>query len=249
MIPLKTPEEIKIMAEGGRILAKIMKELAEMAKPGIATQDLNRAAQALILSAGGRCSFLGYGGYPACLCASLNEEIVHAVPSGRILKDGDILSLDLGIFYQGFHSDMALTLPIGEISKEAEKLIKVTKESLAKGIKEVKPGKNFKDVSLAIQKHIEKQGMNAVRDLCGHGIGRQLHEDPQILNYVETGEPDSAIQEGMVFCLEPMVSLGSGEIKKSADGYGFEPADGSLTAHFEYMIAVTKRGAKILTVI
>jgi methionyl aminopeptidase len=249
MVLLKTPEEIKIMAEGGKILAKVIKELAKQVKPGVSTIALNRAAEALILKYGCQCSFLGHEGYPACLCASVNEEIVHAIPSERTLKEGDIISLDLGLIYKGFHSDMAVTVAVGKISPQCKKLIKATEESLKKGIKAIKPGKDFKDISSAIQKHIEGRGFGVVKNLCGHGIGRELHEDPQILNYVEKGEPALTIEEGMVLCLEPMAALGSGRIKRGKGGYAYETADGSWAAHFEHTIAVTKRGAKILTVI
>lgn len=248
MITIKTPEEIEIMRDGGKILAEIMEKLKAMVRPGITTQELNKVAEALILKSGAKCSFLGYQGYPACLCASINEQIVHVVPSERILKEGDIISLDLGLLYQGFHSDMAITVPVGNVSPKINQLIQATKESLNQGIKAVMPGKTFIDVSKAIQKYIESRGFSAVRDLCGHGIGRELHEDPEILNYLDKRSEKTAIKEGMVFCLEPMVAIGAGQIKKSQDGYGYETADGSLSCHFEHMMAVTKNGANILTV-
>lgn len=244
------------MSEGGKILAKIIKELVKKVKPGITTKELDRLAEGLIFSVKGgsasggkstiRCSFKGYQNYPACLCTSINEEIVHAVPSGRKLKGGDILSLDLGIFYKGYHTDMATTLPVGKISFATKKLVEVTKSALKIGIEEVKIGNTFGDISNAIQKYVESHGFNVVRELCGHGIGKELHEDPEILNYGDfhTGEK---IKEGMVFCLEPMVTVGDFKIKKSKDGYGYEIADGSLSAHFEHTIAVTKTGCHILT--
>jgi len=257
MITVKTEEEIEIMREGGKKLAKVMKALTKMVKPGITTQELNRAAEALVsLSSEALakedkivCSFLGYDGYPACLCTSVNEEIVHAVPSARVLEEGDVLSLDLGIFYKGYHTDMAVTVPVGKVSPEVKKLVQVTKKALEIGIKSVKPGNTFNDISWAIQQYIEEQGFNAVRDLCGHGIGKKLHEDPEILNYIDKRAENAVIQEGMAFCLEPMVAVGSGEIKKSKDGHAYETADSSLSAHFEHTMAVTKNGAKILTVI
>ena len=249
MITIKTKEEIEIMREGGRILAQITKELERMVKPGIATQTLNRAAEALVLKSGGKCSFLDYQGFPACLCTSVNEEIVHAVPSGRVLKEGDIISLDLGILYKGFHTDMAVTVPVGKISPEINRLIRVTKKALKRGIKKVGPGNTFGDLSNTIQRYIEDQGFSAVKDLCGHGIGRTLHEDPEILNY-GTRHSGPEIKPGMVFCLEPMVAAGSlGEIKKSKDGFGCETRDGSWSGHFEHTMVATKNGAKILTVI
>ena len=248
MITIKTKEEIAIMREGGRILAKITKDLEKMVKPGISTQELNRAAQALVLKSGGKCSFLGYQGFPACLCTSVNEEIVHAIPSGRALKEGDIVSLDLGILYKGLHTDMAVTVPCGKVSPEINRLIRVTKKALKRGIKKVGPGNTFGDLSNTIQRYIEDQGFSAVKDLCGHGIGRNLHEDPEILNY-GTRHSGAEIKPGMVFCLEPMVAVGKGEIKKSKDGYAYETADGSLSCHFEHTMVATKNGAKVLTVI
>ena len=246
MIGIKTPEEIKIMAEGGKILARIMKELEKQVRPGITTRELDKAAEGLVLSWGAQCSFKGYHGYPACSCTSVNEEIVHAVPSGRILKDGDILSLDLGVFYNGYHSDMAITLPVGKISPEVQKLIKATKESLEIGIREAKIGSTFGDIGSAIQKYVESSGFNVVRDLCGHGIGKDLHEDPEILNYGKPGVGPK-IKEGMVFCLEPMVTAGDWHIKRSKDGQGFITDDGSLSAHFEHTIIVAKAGSQVLT--
>lgn len=256
MITIKSEEEIKIMAEGGRILAEIMKDLEKMVKPGITTNEINRAAEALIFKFKGKCSFKGYKDYdnssvkpfPACLCASVNEEIVHVIPSDRVLKEGDIFSLDLGIKYQGFHSDMAVTVPVGNISSEASKLIFTTKESLKKGIEKAISGNTFGDIGNAIQKYVEAQGFNVVRELCGHGIGRDLHEEPQILNYGKKGS-GFKIKEGMVFCLEPMVTIGDWRIKSAKDGFGLQTQDSSLSAHFEHTIAVTKNGVKILTLI
>jgi len=248
MITIKTPEEIKIMAEGGKILAKIIKELEKRVKPGVETQELDRLAESLIFKSGGECSFKNYQSFPACLCTSINEEIVHAVPSARRLKEGDILSLDWGIFYKGFHADMAVTLPVGKISPEVQRLIRVTKKALKRGINKVKPGNTFGDISNTIQRYVESQGFKVVRELCGHGIGRELHQEPQILNYGKR-RTGSKIKEGMVFCLEPMVTVGDWRIKKGKDGQVFETADGSLSAHFEHMMAVTKDGAKVLTVV
>ena len=246
MITIKTPEEIKIMAEGGKILAGIMKELEKNVKPGITTEDLNRLAENLILKSGGKCSFKGYEDYPACLCTSINEEIVHSVPSARQLKDGDIISLDLGIFYQGFHTDMAITVPVGKILPETQRLIRVTKKALKRGIKKTRPGNTIGDIGNTIQRYVEGQGFNVVRELCGHGIGKEIHEDPKILNY---GKRHSGleIKEGMVLCLEPMVTVGDWKLKKSADGFGYQTQDGLLCCHFEHTVAVTKNGCQVLT--
>ena len=246
MITIKTKEEITIMAEGGKILAKIMAEIGKKVQSGITTKELDRLAESLILKSGGKCSFKGYEGYPSSLCTSVNEEIVHALPSDRALKEGEIISLDLGIFYKGFHTDMAVTVPVGRINPETQRLIRVTKKSLKRGIKKVHPGNTFGDIGNTIQRHIESQGFNVVRDLCGHGIGREIHEEPQILNYGKR-HTGPEIKEGMVFCIEPMVTMGDWHIKKSKDGHGFKTEDGSLSAHFEHMMAVTQNGCQILT--
>jgi methionyl aminopeptidase len=248
MISIKAPEEIKIMAEGGKILAGIMRELEKRVKPGITTKELDRVAETLILKSGGKPSFKGYQGFPATLCTSLNEEIVHVVPSNRKLKEGDILSLDIGMEYKEYHSDMAVTLPVGEISPEAQRLIRITKKALKRGIKKARVGNTFGDISNTIQRYVESQGFNVVRELCGHGIGKEIHEEPQILNYGER-RTGPEIKEGMVFCLEPMVTVGDWKLKKSKDGFGYETKDGSLSCHFEHAIAVTKDGIKILTAV
>lgn len=245
-IEIKTKEEIEIMREGAEILAKIMKELEKSVRPGISTKELDRVAETLILNSGSKCSFKGHENYPSCLCSSVNEEIVHAVPSERILKEGDIISFDLGIQWKGFHTDMAITVPAGKINKKIKKLIEITRNSLETGIKEVKPGNHIGDIGFAIQKYVEGQGFNVVRDLCGHGIGREIHEDPQILNYGKRGTGPKLV-EGMVLCLEPMVTVGDWRIKKSKDGFGYETQDGSLSCHFEQTIALTKDGCQILT--
>ncbi len=245
VINIKTPEEIKIMAEGGKILSGIMKELASKVRPGLTTKDLENFAEELIAVSGAKCNFKGYQGFPSCVCVSINEEIVHCVPSNKILKEGNIVSLDLGILWKGFHTDMAITLPVGKISAEAQRLLRITKKALKRGIKKAKAGNTFGDIGNTIQRYVEGQGFNVVRDLCGHGIGRELHEDPKVLNYGKrhTGEK---IREGMVFCIEPMVTAGDWKLKKT-DNHCFATADGLLSAHFENMVAVTKEGPKLLT--
>jgi len=248
MITIKTSEEIQIMTEGGKILAKIMEELEKQVKAGITTKELDRAAEALILKYGAKPSFKNYKGFPACLCTSINEKLVHVVPSDSALKQGDIISLDLGLLYKGFHADMAITVGVGKISKKAKKLIKTTKESLDFIIKKIKPGMKTSQVGSLIENFIKKRGFGVIRELCGHGIGRNLHEEPQLPNYKDVRE-EAVLKEGMTICLEPMVTLGDWRIKKAKDGYGFETKDGSLSAHFEHTIAITKKGAKILTVL
>jgi len=248
MIKLKTQKEIEVMAEGGKILVGIMKGLGEIVKVGIKTSELNRVAETLILKSGGKPSFKGYRGYPAVICTSVNEEVVHAVPSERRLEEGDIVSLDIGMEYKGFHTDMARTFAVGKISSKAKKLIEVTKEALKIGIEEVGVGNTLGDIGFAIQKYVESQGFGVVRELCGHGIGKEIHEDPQILNYGEKGT-GYKIKEGMVLCLEPMVTAGDWRLEKAKDGHGFKTKDNSLSCHFEDTVAVLRDGVKILTVI
>lgn len=247
-IKIKTREEIKIMAEGGRLLAKIMQELEKEVKPGTATKELDRVAETLVLKSGGKPSFKGYEGFPNSLCISVNEEIVHGLPSQRILKEGDIVSLDLGFYWKGFHSDMAVTLGVGKISPQAQRLIRVAKKSLKRGIKKIKPGKTVGDIGNTVQRYVEGQGFGLVRELCGHGIGKKIHELPQVLNYGKR-RTGPKIKEGMVLCLEPMLTMGDWKIEKTNDNYGYKTKDGSLSAHFEHTVAVIKDGAKILTMV
>jgi len=246
MITIKTAEEIEIMAEAGKILATVLKEVEKMVKPGITTIELDRAAEALIVSYGAKPAFKGYDNFPYSLCASINEDIVHGFPSERILKEGDVVGLDLGVLYKGYNSDMAITVAIGNVSFEAKRLIMVTKKALKRGIKKVRPGNTVGDIGNTIQRYIEDQGLGVIRDLCGHGIGKKVHEDPRIPNFGERHKGE-VLKEGMVICLEPMVSMGDWHLKGSKDGYGYATKDGSLSAHFEHTIAVTKNGARILT--
>ncbi len=246
MINIKTSEEIKIMVEGGKILANVLSQIEKMVKPGITTIELDRAAEALILKHGARPAFKGYDGFPYSLCASINEEIVHGFPSERILKEGDIVGLDLGVLYKNYNTDMAVTVPVGNISFEAKRLIMVTKKALKRGIKKVRPGNTIGDIGNTIQRYIEDQGLGVVRDLCGHGIGKEVHEDPRIPNFGARHKGE-VLKEGMVICLEPMVTIGDWHLKKAQDGYGYATRDGSLTAHFEHTMAVTKDGVRVLT--
>jgi methionyl aminopeptidase len=246
MITIKTEEEIAIISEGGKLLSGIMRELEKQVRAGITTKDLDRAAEALILKLGGKPSFKGYNKFPAALCVSINEEVVHGVPSERVILEGDIVSLDLGMKYKGYHSDMAITVPAGDISPEARRLIRVTKKAVKRGVNKIRPGNTFGDVGNTVQRFVESQGFGVVRDLCGHGIGREIHEDPQVLNYGKRGSGPE-IKEGMVFCLEPMVTMGDWSVKRTADRFGFQTRDGSLSAHFEHTIAVTRKGCRILT--
>ncbi|NQV00516.1 MAG: type I methionyl aminopeptidase [Parcubacteria group bacterium] len=244
--PIKTPEQIEIMAQAGQILSRIMRELKSGIKPGITTQSLNKLAEELIFDSGAKPAFKGYKGFPAALCTSINEQVVHAAPCERKLIEGDILSLDLGIIYNGFCSDMAVTVPIGAISPEAGRLIRVTKKALKRAINRVKPGKTIGDVGHAIQTYVESQGFQIVKELCGHGIGQQLHESPEILNFGQRHK-GLKLEAGMVLAIEPMAVMGQPGIKKGPDGSCFQTADNSLSAHFEHTIAVTNKGPRVLT--
>ena len=244
--PIKTPEQIEIMAQAGQILSQIMRELKSGIKPGITTQSLNKLAEELIFDSGSKPAFKGYKGFPAALCTSINEQVVHAAPCERKLIEGDILSLDLGIIYNGFCSDMAVTVPIGAISPEAGRLIRVTKKALKRAINRVKPGKTIGDVGHAIQTYVESQGFQIVKELCGHGIGQQLHESPEILNFGQRHK-GLKLEAGMVLAIEPMAVMGQPGIKKGPDGSCFQTADNSLSAHFEHTIAVTNKGPRVLT--
>jgi len=246
MIPLKTAAELKLMAEGGKRLARIMKELEKHIRPGISSQELDGLAESLILEVGGKPSFKGYEGFPNCLCVSLNSTIVHGRPSAQKLKEGDLVSLDIGMSYRGFHTDMARTWSVGAPGPLARKLIEVTQSALAIAAREVRPGKRLGDVEWATQNYVEKNGFNVVRELCGHGIGKELHEDPEIMNFGKKGTGPQ-LKKGMVFCLEPMVTAGNWKLRLSSDGFGYETADGSLGCHFEDTFAVTSTGFEILT--
>ena len=246
MISIKTKEEIEIMRQGGKILATVLAQVASMVKPGITTLELDRAAEALILAAGAKPAFKGYDGFPYSLCASVNEVVVHGFPSNYRLQEGDLVGLDLGVLYKGFNTDMAVTVPVGEVSFEAKRLLAVTKKSLKLGIKKARHGVTTGDVGNTIQRYLEDQGFGVVRDLCGHGIGREVHEDPQVPNYGQRHK-GTELKEGMVICIEPMATMGDWKIKKAKDGYGFATRDNSLTAHFEHTLAITRDGAIVLT--
>ena len=246
MIPIKTPEEIAIMVQGGRMLAKIIRELKAKVEPGLTTKELDKLAQELILNYGVKSAFKGYQGFPASLCTSINEQIVHGLPSARKLAEGDILSLDLGIIYQSLYIDMAVTLPIGSVSPEVRRLIRTAKKALRRAIARTKPGKTIGDISFAIQKRVEAADFQVVRELCGHGVGRQLHEEPEIPNFGQRHK-GPALKPGMVLALEPMVVIGKPGIKKAPDGFAYQTADNSLSAHFEHTVAVTEKGPRVLT--
>jgi len=247
MTPIKTLQEIAIMREGGRILARIMDELIVQVRPGVSTAQLDKIAEGKILKAGAKPAFKDYQGFPATLCASVNEEVVHAIPSPeKILKEGDIITLDLGLIYKGYYADMARTVPVGEIKKETARLVRVTREALELGIKKARPGATVGDVGNTIQRFVEEHGYGIVRELCGHGIGKELHEEPQVLNY-GSRHTGVELKEGMVICIEPMVTMGDWNVKRAKDGQTYLTRDGSLSAHFEDTIAITANGSEVLT--
>ncbi len=246
MITIKTQEEIKMMRRAGKLLAQIIKEVKGLIKPGVTTNYLDETAEDLIFKYGAKPNFKGYEGFPSTLCTCINEEAVHCIPSKRKLREGDIITLDGGLILDGFNSDMAVTVPVGIIPLETQRLVRVTREALWEGIKKAKLGNTFGDIGNAIQRYVESQGFNIVKELGGHGIGKELHEDPQILNYGESGKGEK-IKEGMTFCLEPIVSAGDWRIKTAKDGYGYQTRDGSLSSHSEHMVAVTREGYEVLT--
>lgn len=253
MIAIKTPEEIKILREGGKILASVLLMVAERAKPGMATSELDEYAEFLIKKAGGEPSFKNYKTrndkypFPASLCLSVNDEVVHGIPSSeRILKEGNIVGLDLGLKWQGLYSDATITIGIGEIKAEAEKLLDVTKTALEEGIKAVKENGAIGDIGFAIQSYVEKNGFNVVKKLVGHGVGYDVHEEPDIPNWGKKGT-GPILKSGMILALEPMVVMGSSDVILDKNGWAWKTKDGSLAAHFEHTLAVTQKGCEVLT--
>ncbi|MFA7662481.1 MAG: type I methionyl aminopeptidase [Patescibacteria group bacterium] len=249
MIDIKTTEEIEILAEGGKILGEILGQLCEMCQPGVSTFELEQEAEKLIAQAGGISSFKNYNGYPFILCTSLNEEVVHAFPSKKtILKNGDILGIDIGMKYKGFYTDMAYTVSVGKLNSDTKKLVEVTKQALQIGIDQIKPGNHIGDIGSAIQKFVNehKLGYGIVREFAGHGVGRKVHEDPMIPNYGKAGE-GAKLKPGMVLAIEPMVTMGDWRVMVMDNGWTVVTADNSLAAHFEKTVVVTEDGCRELT--
>lgn len=246
MIPIKSEEDLRMMRIAGKILAKIMQRLQKSIHVGISTKEIDRIAQDLVRNEGALPAFKGYRGFPANICTSINEEIVHGIPDERKLKEGDIISLDLGICYKGYFSDIAITLAIGRIKPKIKKLIQVTKLALSQGIKQARENNHLFDISYAIQSFVEKNGFSVVRDFVGHGIGRSLHEEPEIPNF---GRPHQGqiLKSGMVFAIEPMVNMGCWESKILDNGWTAVTKDGLASAHFEHTVAIIKNTAQILT--
>lgn len=252
MISLKTDKEIKIMRQGGKILASTLDTLKKEASPGVSLEHLNNLADKLIRKAGAVPSFKDYKSagadkpYPASACLSLNDEVVHGLAKERKISEGDILTIDLGVFYKGFHTDSAVTVGIGKISDKIKKLISTTEESLAIAIGEVAPGVSLGTIGFVISDHVHKNGFTIVDGLVGHGVGQDLQEDPIVANFGQKGRGE-VLKEGMVIAIEPMVSAGTADIILDEDGFTYKTADGSLAAHFEHTVAVTKDGYEILT--
>jgi methionyl aminopeptidase len=242
----KTPEQIEQMAAAGAIQARCLKMLAAKCRPGVTTAELDSAAERFIASQDAEPSFLGYRGFPGSICASPNSMVVHGIPDHYELARGDILSIDVGVTREGWVADAAITVPVGAVSEEATHLLAATKQSLEDGAAEARPGNHLGDISHAIQARVESEGLSIIRSLVGHGVGRDMHEDPQIPNFGEPGK-GPRLEPGMVLAIEPMVNAGGPEVRVGADGWAVYSADGSLTAHFEYTVAVTESGPRVLT--
>jgi len=251
MITLKTPQEIEIMRAANLIVAEVLSELRRRVQPGVTTAELDRIAEDMTRQRGATPAFKGYAPagrvFPRSVCTSINDEVVHGIPSERrVLRDGDLIGLDFGVCYEGFYGDAAVTVPVGQADPEAERLMHVTEEALWAGIENVRPGKRLGDVSAAIQERVERDGFSVVREFVGHGIGRRLHEEPQVPNF---GKPDRGVRlrEGMVLAIEPMVNAGAPDVRVKEDGWTAVTIDGRRSAHFEHSVAVTERGPYVLS--
>ncbi len=245
---IKSARELEIMKAAGEIVALTFEKLKEVIKPGITTKELDRIAEKFIRNNKGIPAFLGYNGYPASICASINEEVVHGIPDNRVLNDGDIVGIDIGVVYEGYCGDAARTFEIGNVPAKARRLIEITKESFFKGISMAVEGKRVQDISNAIQTFVESNGYSVVRDLVGHGIGKNMHEDPQVPNYGRAGK-GPRLKAGLTLAVEPMVNEGGFHVKTLSDGWTVVTLDGSLSAHYENTIAITTGEPKILTMV
>jgi methionyl aminopeptidase len=247
MIILKSLQEIEKIRQAGKVVADVLAGIRDMVRPGISTLALDDYAERSIRSTGARPAFKGYRGYPRTLCTSINDQVIHGIPAqSTILREGDILSVDVGAIVDGFYGDAAITVPVGRVSPLAERLMRVTEEALARGIAQALPGNRLFDISSAIQRYVEENGYSVVREFVGHGIGRSLHEDPQVPNFGEQGR-GPRIQAGMVLAIEPMVNMGGSATVVKEDNWTAVTADGTLSAHFEHTIAVLEDGPRILT--
>jgi methionyl aminopeptidase len=251
LILLKSPQELAIMRDANRIVAEILEELCGLVRPGITTDELDQLAEELTYKKGAEPAFKGYSprgvAYPKCLCVSINEEIVHGIPSRRKLKTGDIVGLDFGVVYKGFFGDSARTVAVGEVSEKAQRLMRVTREALYAGIEQARVGNRISDIGSAVEQAAGKAGFTVVHDFAGHGIGRSLHEDPPVPNYFRRGMTNPRLQPGMVLAIEPMVNEGTPELRILDDGWTAVTADGKLSAHFEHSVAICENGPEILS--
>lgn len=245
-IELKSGSELARMRVGGAILRRVVEHVAGLVCPGVTTAELDQVAHRMIIEAGGKPACLGYHGYPATLCTSVNSEIVHAIPTNRVLQEGDIVAIDCAMVYDGLVTDTAVTVPVGRVSEEALRLLRVTRESLLLAIEQARPDRRIGDISAAVQRHVEAHGFSVVREYAGHGVGRSLHEPPQVPNY---GEPNTGmrLKPGLVMAIEPMVNVGTWRTRLLGDGWTVVTTDGSLSAHFEHTVAVTDDGPLVLT--
>lgn len=245
-IRIKTPGELETLRDAGKILARIVAQIKSSLKIGMTTRDIDQIAEKLISEEGVLPAFKGYHGFPACACISVNEQVVHGIPGERVIKAGDIVSIDMGIVHQGYFSDMAVSVGLGELDVRRQKLLDVTRQALYKGIAQARSGSRLGDLSHAIQAYVESKGFSVVRDFVGHGIGRELHEDPEIPNYGHPGT-GPVLRPGMVLAIEPMVNMGGYQTKMLEDGWTVITADRKPSAHFEHTIAVTEDGPVVLT--
>lgn len=241
----KTPGEVELMDEANRIVHEVLDLMARTVAPGVTTKALDAMAEEHIRGSGGVPAFLNYRGFPATLCTSVNDVIVHGIPNETPLAGGDIVGIDCGVLYKGYFGDAARTFAVGEVSDEAERLMRTTRESLEKAVDTIEPGRSLSDIGHAIEAHVARQGFAVVRDFVGHGIGTKLHEDPQVPNFGAPGK-GPRLKEGLVLAIEPMVNVGTAQVRLDADGWTARTKDGSLSAHFEFSIAVTDTGARVL---
>jgi methionyl aminopeptidase len=246
MIICKSPAEIEKLRRAGQLVRELLEELRGKIQPGVSTLDLERFVERRLAQLGAQAAFKGYRGYPCCLCTSVNDEIIHGIPSDRRLQAGDIVSLDMGVILDGYYGDSAITVPVVEVSEPIQRLLRVTEESLELAIEKARLGNRLGDISVTVQQHVEKNGYNVVREFVGHGIGRALHEEPQIPNYGQAGH-GPALKEGMVLAIEPMVNAGGPASRVLDDNWTAVTADGTLSAHFEHMVAITRNGPDVLT--
>ena len=247
MISIKSPREIEAMRRAGRITAQARALAGSMVKPGVTTLEIDTAVRRYIESQGAKPSFLGYSGFPGSACISVNEEVIHGIPGPRVLKEGDIVSIDVGAFIGGFHGDCAATYPCGEVSEQAKKLIEITQQSFWEGIAFARPGQRVSDISHAVQQYVEANGCSVVRDFIGHGVGAKLHEAPEVPNFGPAGR-GPRLMSGMTIAVEPMVNAGDWRVKVLKDGWTTVSLDGSLTAHYENTVLITENGPEVLTV-